>query len=46
MENQEVIIFHYLNELSIAEIASILNKKRGAIRVTLHRAIKALKKQQ
>ena len=45
-EYQEVIILHYLNELSVAEIAKILNKKRGTIRVTLHRAIKALKKQQ
>ncbi|OGF28967.1 hypothetical protein A2477_04140 [Candidatus Falkowbacteria bacterium RIFOXYC2_FULL_47_12] len=42
-EYQEVLILHYLNELSIHEIASIVDKKRGAVRVLLHRALKALK---
>ncbi len=42
-EYQEVIILHYLNELSIKEIADILSKKKGSVRVTLHRALKALK---
>jgi len=45
-EYQEVIILHYINELSIAEIADILDKKRGTVRVGLHRAINALKNQQ
>jgi len=42
-EYQEIIILHYLNELSIKEIADILNKKKGNVRVILHRALKALK---
>jgi len=42
-EYQEVIILHYLNELSIKEIADILDKKKGNIRVMIHRALKALK---
>ena len=42
-EYQEVLILHYLNELSIHEIASIVEKKKGAVRVLLHRALKALK---
>ncbi len=41
-EYQEVIVLHYINELSIKEIAEILNKKRGNVRVLLHRAIKTL----
>ena len=43
-EYQEIIILYYINELSIKEIASVLNKKKGTIRVTLHRALKALRK--
>lgn len=42
-EYQEVLVLHYLNELSIHEIASIVDKKKGAVRVLLHRALKALK---
>ena len=40
---QDVIIYRYLDELSVPEIAKILNKSEGTIRVTLHRALKALK---
>ena len=40
---QEVIIWHYLDDLSISEIAKVLNKQEGAVRVMLHRALKALK---
>lgn len=40
---QEVIIWHYLDDLSISEIAEILNKQEGAVRVMLHRALKDLK---
>lgn len=43
-EYQEVIVLHYLNDVSIKEIAVILNKKPGTVRVTLHRAVKALQK--
>ncbi|MBI5765779.1 RNA polymerase sigma factor [Candidatus Falkowbacteria bacterium] len=42
-EYKEVIILKYLDELSIGEIAEVLNKSRGAVRVLLHRAAKALK---
>lgn len=42
-EYKEVIILKYLDELSIAEIASVINKSNGAVRVLLYRATKALK---
>lgn len=44
-EYQEVIVLHYLNDVSIKEIATIINKKPGTVRVTLHRALKALQSQ-
>lgn len=40
---QDVIIYRYLDDLSVPEIAKILNKSEGAVRVTLHRALKSLK---
>jgi len=42
-DHQNVIIWRYLDELSIPEIAKILNKPEGTVRVTLHRALKTLK---
>ena len=42
-EYQEVVIWHYIDDLSISEIAKLLNKSEGAVRVTLHRALKAIK---
>lgn len=42
-EYAEIIILRYINELSIKEIAAIVNKKKGTVRVTLHRALQALK---
>lgn len=42
-EYKEVIILKYLDELSHSEIASILHKSNGAVRVLLFRATKALK---
>jgi len=42
-EYQEVIILRFLNELSFKEIAEVLNKSRGNVRVLLYRAINALK---
>ncbi len=44
-EYQEVVIWHYIDDLSIAEIAKMLKKSEGAVRVTLHRALKAVKKE-
>lgn len=40
---QDVIIWHYLDNLSVPEIAKILNKSEDAVRVTLHRALNALR---
>jgi len=39
-EYREVIILRYLEELSISEIAKILDKSKGSVRVLLHRALK------
>jgi RNA polymerase sigma-70 factor (ECF subfamily) len=39
-EYREVIILRYLEELSIKEIAAILDKSKGSVRVLLHRALK------
>lgn len=39
-----VVIWYYLEELEIMEIAQILGKSEGTVRVTIHRALKALKK--
>lgn len=42
-EYQEVVIWHYIDDLSIPEISKMLNKSEGAVRVTLHRALKSLR---
>lgn len=42
-EYQDVIIYRYLDELSISEIAKIMEKSEGAVRVVLHRALKSLR---
>lgn len=44
-EYSEIIIWYYVNNLSSKEIAEILNKKEGTVRVLLHRALEALKQQ-
>lgn len=41
---QDIIVFYYVQSLSIEEIAIILEKKQGAVRVLIHRALAALKK--
>jgi len=41
----EVIIWHYVDELSIKEIADILQKNENNVRVLLHRALETLKAQ-
>ena len=43
-EYREVIILRYIEELSVAEVAEIMGKNSGSVRVLLHRAIKALKR--
>lgn len=42
-EYQDVIIWRYVNDLSIEEISKVLNKSKGVVRVRLHRAMKQLK---
>ena len=42
---QDVIIWRYVDGLSIGEIARILGRKPGAVRVLLHRAMGQLKEQ-
>jgi len=42
-EYREVVILRFLDELSIKEISEILVKSKGAVRVLIHRALKALK---
>ncbi|MEA3293174.1 MAG: sigma-70 family RNA polymerase sigma factor [Patescibacteria group bacterium] len=41
---QNVIIWRYINDLSISDISKILEKSKQATRVMLHRALKALRK--
>ena len=42
-EYREIIVWYYLDEFTVPEIAKILNKSEDAVRVTIHRALKALK---
>jgi len=42
---QDVIIWRYIDGLSISEISQILDKSKGATRVLLHRAMGQLKEQ-
>jgi RNA polymerase sigma-70 factor (ECF subfamily) len=42
---QDVIIWYYLNDLSVAEIADIVAKSEGAVRVMIHRALNALRRE-
>lgn len=40
---REVIVWYYLDELKVPEIAKMLDKSEEAVRVQIHRALKALK---
>ena len=42
-EHQNIIIWHYLEDMPIANIAELLGKPAGTIRVMLHRGLKDLK---
>lgn len=44
-EYKEVLLLRFVEELTTAEIAAVLGKKTSAVRVTLHRATKALESQ-
>ena len=41
---QDVIVWYYLDELTIPEIAEILEKNEGTVRVLIHRAVRSLRK--
>lgn len=41
---KEIIIMHYINDLSYSEIAEIMKKREGAIRTQLSRALKRFRK--
>ena len=43
-EYQEVILLRFVEDLTIPEIASVIQKKENAVRVLLHRALQSLKK--
>ena len=42
-EYREVVVLRFINELSIAEIADVLDKSKGNVRVLVYRALKALR---
>ena len=42
-EHQDIIIWHYLEDMPIADIAELLGKPAGTVRVMLHRGLKDLK---
>lgn len=44
-EYQDIIIWHYIEDLSIAEIAKMISKEEGNVRVILHRALSALREE-
>lgn len=44
-EYQDVIIWHYLDDLPIKEVAKMMGRTESATRVLLHRSLKALKSQ-
>ena len=43
-EYQNVIVWHYIDDLKVPEIAQILDKSEDAVRVTIHRALKCPKR--
>jgi len=42
-EYQDVVTLHYVEDYDVSEIAKILNKSEGNVRVMLHRALKSIK---
>ena len=42
-EHQDIIIWHYLEDMKIADIAKLVDKPAGTVRVELHRGLKELK---
>ena len=44
-DHQDVIILHYLEDMPFAQIAEVLNKSEGSVRVMAHRGLKSLRKE-
>ena len=44
-EDQTLISLKFFEDLSYAEMAKIMGKREGTLRVRLHRAVQALKKE-
>lgn len=42
-EHQDIIIWHYLEDMPISEIAKLIDKPEGTVRVMLHRGLKDLR---
>ena len=42
---QDIIIWHYLESMDVPEIALVMGKPAGTVRVMLHRGLKALKEE-
>ncbi len=42
---QDIIICHYIDDMKVPEIAEIMGKPQGTVRVMLHRGLKALQKE-
>lgn len=42
-EYREVIVLHFMEELSAGEIAKILGKSKGNVRILIHRSLKVLR---
>ena len=42
-EHQDIIIWYYLEDMPIAQIAKLVDKPEGTVRVMLHRGLKTLK---
>ncbi len=42
-EYRDVIILHFIEELSVGEISKIMDKSKGAVRVLIHRALRVVR---
>ena len=42
-EQQDIIIWYYLDDMPIAQIAKLMDKPEGTVRVMLHRGLNSLK---
>lgn len=43
-EQQDILLMRFVEELTVPEIAAVLGKNQGTVRVLQHRALKSLKK--